>query len=126
MKNNIIGSFIENTKNTQLGMRWLRFHTLCRLPVIGILYTAAAIAPFFNQQEISFITMLCYALNGILCLVALFPTLRLRPFAYPLSIAVSIGMAIYGLVLLSIPIVALEMIEIYYFVKRKSVFCYKK
>ena len=122
MKNNIIVSFIENTKNTQLGMRWLRFHALCRLPVIGILYTAAAIAPFFNQQELQLITTLCYALNGILCLVALFPTLRLRPSAYPLSIAVSIGMAINGLVSLSIPIVALEMIEIYYFVKRRNVF----
>lgn len=124
--NNIIGTFIQNTKNTQLGMRWLRFHTLCRLPIIGVLYTAAAVAPFFNQQELQLVTMICYAINGILCLVALFPTLRLRSIAYPLNIAVAIAMAIYGLVSLSIPIVALEMVEIYYFVKRKGVFCSSK
>lgn len=122
MQSNLLKTFIQATKEYRLGTRWLRFHALCRLPLIGILYTCASIAPFFNNQNIQIVNMLCWALNGILCLVAIYPTIRLRPSAYPLNIAVAAGMVLYGLVSFSIPIIGLEMLEIYYFIKREDLF----
>ena len=121
MQNNFIKTFIQETKEYRLGTRWLRFHALCRLPLIGILYTCAGLAPFFNNQGMQIVNLV-WVLNGILCLIALYPTLRLRPSAYPLNIAVAAGMVIYGLVSFSIPVIALEMVEIYYFIKREDLF----
>ena len=121
MQNNFIKEFIQTTKEYRLGTRWLRFHALCRLPLIGILYTCAAIVPFFNNQNVGLVNLV-WALNGILCLIAIYPTIRLRPSAYPLSIAVAAGMVVYGLVSMSILIIALEMAEIYYFIKREDLF----
>lgn len=125
MQNNFIKTFIQTTRDYHLGTRWLRFHAFCRLPLIGILYTCASIAPFFNSHDIQIIMMLCFALNGILCLVAIYPTICLRPSAYSLNIAVAVGMIVYSIVCSNIIIVVWEMSEIYYFSRRKDLFCSK-
>lgn len=122
MKKNIISAYIEKTKAYPLGTRWLRFQAFCRLPIIGLLYTAASVSMFIKGEESQVLTALCFALNGVLSLCALLPTLRLRPSAYTLNIAVAVAMMIYGAVSMNIMVVGLEALEICYFIKRKNLF----
>lgn len=123
---NIISAFIQKTKTYHLGTRWIRFQVFCRLPLIGVLYTASAIAMFANGKALlntnDLLTELCIAINGILCLCALLPTLRLRPIAHTLNIAVAATMVLYGIVVRNIAIAGIGLSEIYYFVQRRDLF----
>lgn len=117
----VINEFILKTKSFHLSTRWIRFQAFCRLPLIGVLYTAAAVATLFNGIGFQMLFALC----GITCLVALIPTLRLQTRAYWLNIAVAISMILYAISVMNMIIVVLEMFEIYYFVKRKELFSTK-